>query len=188
MLDTSEYNESYFGHGTLKHVAGYSKYQKWFNNGSNNFAQMAGDILNRYAVGNKSVLVLCSAFGFLVEELRNLGVDAYGVDVSQYAYDMADESVKPFLTVADIRTHLSTYRNNEFQLIICANSLCCFTDAEVSAMVTQINRISRDQFFLIYETVNPTHYNPKTITEWKDGFAWEQGAVFANIKGEFVVK
>lgn len=184
LLLPSEYDISYFDGDitSIKHNAGYSKYERWYNGNSNNFDLMSVDILNRYAVGNKRILEICSAKGFLVQDLRTRGINAFGVDVSQYAYDQADPSVQPYLTVADIRigqsTYLEDFNNNYFSLIIGMDCLCCFSDAEITAMVTQLNRISSNQFYVIRETSNPAYYNPKTIQQWRDSFSWKQGTVF----------
>ncbi|MFP5328385.1 MAG: class I SAM-dependent methyltransferase [Acidimicrobiia bacterium] len=44
-----------------------------------------------------SVLDAGCAFGMLVEALRDLGVDAYGVDISEYAISQAREDIRPYL-------------------------------------------------------------------------------------------
>ena len=44
-----------------------------------------------------SVLDAGCAFGMLVECLRDLGVDAYGVDISEYALSQARDDIKPYL-------------------------------------------------------------------------------------------
>lgn len=184
LLQPSEYDASYFDGAlqSLKHNAGYDRYQRWYHDGSNNFDLMAVDILNRYAIGNKRILEIGCAKGFLVEDLRNRGINAFGVDVSQYCYDQANPSVQPYLTVADIRigqsNFLSSFNNNYFALIIGMNMLCCFSDAEITAMVTELNRISSDQFYVISENAPTTFYNSKTIQQWRDSFGWEQGTVF----------
>lgn len=194
LLQPSEYDISYFDGrlASFTHNAGYHDYSRWNHSGTNNFDLMSVDILNRYAVGNKRVLEICSAKGFLVEDLRNRGINAFGVDVSQYAYDSASPSVQPYLTVADIRigqsTYLSDFNNNYFSLIIGMNCLCCFSDAEIAAMVPELNRISSDQFFVVQESARADFYNPKTIQQWRDGFSWEQGTVFikSNIFNQYV--
>ena len=58
LLQPSEYDQSYFD-GRLaatRHNAGYSTYERWYYNQTNNFEKKATDILNRYTVGNKDVL------------------------------------------------------------------------------------------------------------------------------------
>jgi hypothetical protein len=47
--------------------------------------------------GVRTVFDLGCAKGFLVEALRTLGVEAYGIDVSDYAIELADPSVRPYL-------------------------------------------------------------------------------------------
>jgi SAM-dependent methyltransferase len=42
------------------------------------------------------------AFGFLVEALRNRGVEAFGIDLSPYAIEHAHESVKPYCRVGSV--------------------------------------------------------------------------------------
>ena len=44
----------------------------------------------------ESVLDVGCAMGYLVEALRDLGVEAYGVDVSEYAISKVREDLKPF--------------------------------------------------------------------------------------------
>ena len=41
------------------------------------------------------------AYGYLVEALRDLGVDAYGVDVSEYAISQVREDIRPYCRVCD---------------------------------------------------------------------------------------
>ena len=114
-------------------------------------------------------------------------------DVSQYCYNQASGTtlndltpLQDYLTVADIRigqsTFLGDFNNNYFSLIIGKECLCCFSDAEITSMVTQLNRISSDQFYVIAEQAPTTFYNSKTIQQWKDGFGWKQGTVF--VKGD----
>ena len=49
-----------------------------------------------------SVLDAGCAFGMLVEQLRDLGVDAYGVDISEYAISQAREDIRPYLRQASL--------------------------------------------------------------------------------------
>jgi hypothetical protein len=49
-----------------------------------------------------SVLDAGCAIGMLVEQLRNRGVDAYGVDISQYAHDQMPDGVREHCWVASL--------------------------------------------------------------------------------------
>lgn len=45
----------------------------------------------------KTFLDVGCAFGDLVAALRNIGVEAYGIDISEYAIGKADEAIKPYI-------------------------------------------------------------------------------------------
>lgn len=53
-------------------------------------------------INPKTVLDAGCAMGFLVEALRNRGVEAYGIDISEYAIQSAHESIRPFCWVGSI--------------------------------------------------------------------------------------
>lgn len=58
----------------------------------------------------RDVLDVGCAKGFLVRHLRELGVDAWGCDVSDYAIATAPEDVKPYVRVAPIDGIAGNYR------------------------------------------------------------------------------
>lgn len=57
-----------------------------------------------------SVLVLGSAYGYLVEELVRLNIPTNGIDNSEYVYSRADESIKSMLIRADIRDYVHGFK------------------------------------------------------------------------------
>lgn len=190
VLQPNEYDESYFdGKKTsLQHNAGYTSYDRWLriNNDFVPHNQSTGeywkDLALRYnldhSLQNKKVLEIGSAKGFVVEAMRDLGVNAYGIDVSQYAYNCARDDIKPYLRVADVRNVLSEYVNNEFAILFSRLTLCCFTDSEIVNLVTQMNRIAKLQVHWIMEIGNDQYYNLKTIQQWIDSFNWKKGTIF----------
>ena len=129
MLQPDEYNISYFDGGktSLSHNAGYSRYRRWerINNDFLPHSESTGEywkdfakrLLQDYDLKGKKVLEIGCAKGYVIEDLRDLGVDAYGLDVSSYAIGEAVEKVKPYLTVADARTHFKNYSVDEFDFI-----------------------------------------------------------------------
>jgi len=190
LLQPSEYDISYFDGkiGPYKHNAGYSSYGRW-NRIHNDFVpneQSTGeywkDLALRYnldhSLQNKKVLEIGCAKGFVVQAMRELGIDAYGIDVSQYAIDCADESVKPYLRVADVRTALSGYANREFAYVFSRRTLSCFTNTEISGLVTQMNRIAVQQVHCYWDVDNPQYYNIMPIQTLIDTFDWKKGTIF----------
>jgi GT2 family glycosyltransferase len=64
------------------------------------FARIADAIVRE--INPSSVLDAGCAMGFLVEALRQRGVQAYGVDISEYAIAQVAEEIKPYCWVSDL--------------------------------------------------------------------------------------
>lgn len=186
-LQPSEYDASYFDGNlqSLKHNAGYTRYKKWHRRCADilpveeSTGEFWGDVAKKmtqlWNLQGKKILDIGCAYGFIVEALRNQGVDAYGIDVSQYAYDQADPAIQPYLTVADARTHLSNYRKFEFDAVFSRWFLDCMDDSDIPDLVDELNRITKQQVHIINPNLNPTYYNPKTAQQWLDGYDWRVG-------------
>src|SRR5210317_746445 len=145
LLIRSEYDASYFDgrHQPIRHNAGYAEYKEWVHGKivegvheeTTQFKERALSMLNRFQNPNQKVMVLCCAKGYLVKHLIDLGFDAYGVDWSNYAITEGLAEM-PELTgriwEADIKIEVDNWGNNEYDLIISYESLCCFTDDELN--------------------------------------------------------
>jgi ubiquinone/menaquinone biosynthesis C-methylase UbiE len=186
VLQPSEYDISYFDgkKSALSHNAGYSHYKRWrrYDNGVVSHEDCTGEFFKDYAkyyvdkynLANKKALELGCAYGFLVEDLRSMNVDAYGIDVSQYAYDQASSSVQPYLTVADARTYLDNYSNNEFDLLYSRWFLECISDTDLPDLIKEMNRVSKQQVHIVFPQTRNDYYNPKSVQDWL-GFKFAQG-------------
>ena len=71
------------------------------------------------AIGPQAVLDAGCAMGFLVEALRDRGVEAYGLDISEYAISQAREDIKPFCWVGSVADPLP----RRYDLIVCIEIL-----------------------------------------------------------------
>ncbi|MCP6727578.1 MAG: class I SAM-dependent methyltransferase [Patescibacteria group bacterium] len=195
VLQTNEYDISYFdgAKATLRHNAGYSNYERWIRDGGENslgefWKDKAKELFDTYSLNGKKVLELGCAKGFIVEDLREMGVDCYGLDVSSYAIGEATDIVKPFLTIADAKTGLSKYKDNEFDIVFSLRFLECFEDVELTELITEINRISKFQFHLVDESGNETYYIIKSLDEWiKYNFSKET-VIYSNQRDSSLVK
>jgi len=195
ILLPSEYDASYFDgrFQATRHNAGYGEYKRWERDGSEYWKDKAADWVNNLALSGKKVLDIGCAKGFLVKDLRDAGVDAWGIDVSSYAISEAEEGISPYLQVADARL-LSTlgYTRNEFDILITSRFLECLTNAEIVAFNTASSFIAKKQVHLITPTgkINSDFYNTKTAQEWRDSFSWPKGTVIApyNDEDNFLTK
>lgn len=191
LLQPSEYDEFYFDYGKAQGqgsaasvLAGFTKYERWNRfEGANSTGEFwkdkAANWVNHLALANKKVLELGCAKGFVVKDLRDAGVDAYGMDVSSYAIGECEEGMSQYLTQGDIRTDLDQYSNKEFDVVVSFRVIECLTDAEVAQLMDDCQRIGKKQVHII--TVNSTagaYYNFKTLQEWL-ALPWPKGTVLA---------
>ncbi len=91
----SFYDEEYFERGAITGISGYMNYS-WMPEQT---LRMAHFIIQQLPIqAGERVLDFGCAKGFLVKALRILEVEAYGVDVSEYAVDQAPTEVHKHCT------------------------------------------------------------------------------------------
>lgn len=89
----NNFDDYYYAHGC---GLPYERNEQWLGF----FQQIADRLIADFQP--KSVLDAGCAKGFLVEGLRNRGVEAWGVDISEHAIQSVHESIKPFCWVGSI--------------------------------------------------------------------------------------
>ncbi|MDX6590148.1 MAG: hypothetical protein QOI84_1422 [Solirubrobacterales bacterium] len=111
-----------------------------------------------------SVLDAGCAMGFLVEELRKRGVDAWGIDVSEYAISQVHESVADRCRVASLTEPL----DRRYDLITCIEVLEHIPPAESDRAIE--NLCAATDRLLISSTPGdygePTHLNVLPPEGW----------------------
>src|SRR3990172_11155820 len=119
-LQPQEYDISFFdgADSPYQHNAGYQGYQRWQRiegdeSSGEFFKDYAKSLFDKYQLNGKKVLEIGCAKGFLVKDLRDLGTDAYGLDISEYAIGKAEAKVREFLSIGDARTALAGYGDAE---------------------------------------------------------------------------
>lgn len=202
VIPANEYDISYFDpqNSQYSHNGGYSLgYKKWprisddFLPHAESTGEFYGDLgrwaAQRWNLVGKKVLDLGCAKGFVVEGLRNAGVDAYGLDVSEYAVNAADPTVRPYLTIGDARTALANYKNLEFDVLFSRWFLDCMPDEDLPALITQMNRVARQQVHCVFPDVLPNYYNCKLPDVWKT-YGFKKGTIIipANRVNNYVTK
>lgn len=188
-LDISEYDAAYFGrHPSLWHRAGYSNGYKKFPwtqpddplSSGELFLTRAKHIIDKFGIpNNHRVLELGCAFGYLVEGLRSLGVDAYGLDLPYPIGVAAEENpaLAPYLYTGDARTALSQFQNNYWDLIISISFLVCIPPNDMPSLVSSMNTKSRKQAHVIDELSNDPFYTSMPLSEWGSLYDWKKGTI-----------
>lgn len=109
----SIYNSYFFNEFYAKNGGGnYTNREQW----EPFFSNIADKIIERF--NPRTVLDAGCATGYLVEALRNRGIEAYGFDISEYAINNTSEDIKPFCIVHSILDPLPDNFPQEFDLII----------------------------------------------------------------------
>jgi SAM-dependent methyltransferase len=118
--EAAEYGEAYFEH----YWGGggpYERNERWLGF----FGKVADGIVRDLAP--KTTLDAGCAMGFLVEALRARGVEASGVDISEYAISKVDESVAPHCRLGTLTEPLG----GRYDLVTCIEVLEHIPPAEV---------------------------------------------------------
>lgn len=81
------------------------------------FGQIADLIVSELAP--RTVLDAGCAIGFLVEALRGRGVEAWGIDISEYAIEQVPETIRPFCWAGSVTDELE----RDYDLVVCIEVL-----------------------------------------------------------------
>ena len=119
----------------------------------------------------ETVLDAGCAMGFLVEAFRDRGVDAKGLDVSEYALEKIREDIKPFCRKASITELL----HDRFDLITCIEVLEHLSPKEGVQAITNLCGHCDNLLFSStpFDYSEPTHRNVQPPEYWAELFAAE---------------
>ena len=131
-----------------------------------------------YVIANypESVLDIGCAYGFSVCRLRLLRINAFGIDISNYALSKAYERVKPFLKQGDVCE--LPYKDKEFDFILCTGVLEHLTEEQLNRAIPEILRVSHRGVIGVsckddpttHEDDDKTHCVILTRKEWQEMF------------------
>jgi hypothetical protein len=116
-----------------------------------------------------TVLDAGCAMGFLVEALRTRGVEAWGIDISEYAISQVHERVRDFCSVGSVTAPLP----RRYDLITCIEVLEHLPKAEAEAAVANFCVHTDDILFSSSpnDFAEPTHQNVQPPEYWAGLFA-----------------
>jgi hypothetical protein len=151
------YGDRYYGCGSKNtaggRVSGYESYDRRSSN-----ADIAAYMLWRHFPLHRSLDVGC-ALGFVVEALREVGVEAYGVDVSQYAVDHAAPGARGFLRRGDLGEGLP-FPDGHFDLVSALEILEHLDPREVPTALREVRRLSSAYVVVTTPSFGPNQAGP----------------------------
>ena len=123
----------------------------------------------------RTVLDAGCAMGHLVAALRDLGVEAFGIDVSDYAISKVREDVRQYCAVGSIVEEMPAHFPDSFDLIVSIEVLEHLYEADGKAAIKNLCNYSNQ--FLFCSTPDdfddPTHLNVRQREYWARCFADE---------------
>ncbi len=158
--DASLFDAYYFRHGCGQPYERNDAWLKFFDGIAEAIARK---------MGPRTVLDAGCAMGFLVEALRQRGVEAWGIDVSDYAIERVHPGIRPYCSVGTVTAPLA----QDYDLIVCIEVLEHLSAREAEQAVENFCRHSDDVLFsstpLDYKET--THFNVQPLEYWAELFA-----------------
>ena len=153
------YGEAYYGTSYDKSGVPYDRsHPHWLRF----FGNIAKNIM--YMLSPSTVMDVGCAKGFLVESLRDLGIEAYGVDFSSYAVGEVREDIRAFCTV---KSGTESF-GRSFDLVTCIEVLEHLSPTEGEQVIENICRHTNWVLFSSSPSDfdEPTHVNVRPLAYW----------------------
>ena len=156
----SLFDESYYANNC---GAPYAHDKHWLDF----FGQIADRIVTDLNPTN--VLDAGCAWGILVETLRDRGVEAWGIDISEYAISQVEERIKPFCWVGSIADDLP----GKYDLIVSIEVLEHMDKRDAEGAIKNLCDYSDRILFSSspYDYSETTHFNVQPAEVWAREFA-----------------
>jgi SAM-dependent methyltransferase len=156
-LDDDVYSSSYFGAGRdpldRMGLSGYERYDRDTSN-ANAAAYM---VWKNFDV--RTTLDVGCATGFVVEGLSELGMDATGTDVSQYAIEHPALGAQGRLVWGDLTDRLP-FKTGQFDLVTALETLEHLPPNVVPAALAELRRVTRRYLVCTIPSFGPNEHGP----------------------------
>ncbi len=155
------YDRHYFQHYCGEHP--YQRDDEWF--------KFFGNIAERIAreIRPRTVLDAGCAMGFLVEALRHRGIEAFGLDISEYAIGQVHPDIRQYCSVGTVTTPLQ----DRYDLIVCIEVLEHLSAWDAERAIENFSRQTDDVLFsstpLDFKETTHVHVRPPEY--WAERFA-----------------
>lgn len=161
MSDQARLFDQYY----FEHCCGrpYSRDQEWLTF----FGQIADRIVSDLAP--RRVLDAGCAWGLLVEALRERGVEAFGIDISDYAIGQVAPAVAPYCRTGSIAEPL----DGQYDLIVCMEVVEHMPPAESERALANLAAHTSELLFSSspFDLREPTHVNVRPPEGWAEVLA-----------------
>ncbi len=135
------------------------------------FTRIADNIVERF--NPRSVLDAGCAMGYIVELLRDRGVDAYGFDISEYAIGRVREDIRPYCFVHSITEKLPEEYPQKYDMVLTVEVLEHLFPEMGSKAIANLCHYSDTVLFSSTpdDITDRTHVNVQLPEYWAKEFA-----------------
>lgn len=138
----------------------------------NGWEEVFGNFADRIVkeIAPKKTLDIGCAKGFLVEALHDRGVDAYGIDISEYAISEVREDMKPYCQVKSVLLPIE----EKYDMITCIEVLEHLENKDISLAIQQMCNATDDIIFSStpFDYNEESHVSVHTPEYWAEQFAY----------------
>jgi len=120
-----------------------------------------------------TVLDAGCACGHLVAALRDLGIEAYGIDISEYAINQVRDDIKPYCVVAPLQTELPDSFPKKYDFIAHIEVIEHIQEPDAIKVLASLCKLSDRILFSSSpsDITEPTHVNVHPVEYWVSQFA-----------------
>ena len=156
-LPDDTYGGAYFGEGRSPlgrmGLSGYNRYDRFMSN-----ADVAAYLVWRFLPGRHTLDAGC-ALGFVVEALRELDVDAEGVDVSFYAVDHATAGARGHVRQGSLLDRLP-FDDATFDVVTALETLEHLPPDAIPTAIRELRRVCRGYLLATIPSFGPNANGP----------------------------
>jgi cyclopropane fatty-acyl-phospholipid synthase-like methyltransferase len=139
------FDKTYYEKGVTTGVSGYENY-RWLPELT---LPMCSAIIEYLQLNeNDIILDYGCAKGYIVRAFRELGINAYGVDVSEYAISNADQTIKDFVSLINEKDQ-NFYEQNKFSWCISKDVFEHIPYEELNQVLISISKKCDNLFIII---------------------------------------
>jgi len=140
-----QFGKEYFDGDRLNGYGGYEYHPRFWTDTVKRFCDYY------LLADDASVLDVGCAKGFMMHDFKKLmpNITIAGIDISQYAYDLAIEDMKPYITVGNAKC--LPYPDKSFDLVVSINTIDHLPLEECKQALHEIQRVTKTHAFI---TVN----------------------------------
>ncbi len=122
-------------------------------------------------IAPKKILDIGCAKGFLVSFFRTKGVEAFGVDISEYAINESSNTIRPFLHKVDLNREVLPFPKSSFDCVVCMGTLEYVEEQDY--LLEEIKRVITEKGTILITTINDTPINDKLRIYTRNPNEWD---------------